>query len=137
MSSITISGSISLSEDCGGCASADDLSVELAGACGALPAPVHTGLAKRTVSVTSPSWLTLSGVGEDDAVTRGQFLFLTTNAPIAIRCTVDDGSGGDVLQVQDVDPAAPLLKAFPAAKHLKLLEVQGSATIRYLVSGQS
>lgn len=136
MSSVTISGSISLSEDCG-CDSASDLSVELASACGAIPAPVHTGLCKRTVAVTSPTWLALGEVGATRTVTHGQFLFLKTNAAISIRCTVDDGSGGDRLFIVDVDNAAPFTLAFPPAKYLKLLEVQGSATIQFLVSGQS
>lgn len=136
MSSVVISGSLTVSEDCG-CDSVGDTSVELAGACGSLPAPVHTGLSKRTVAVTSPSWLALGEVGATRTVTHGQFLFLKTNAPISIRCTVDDGAGGDRLFIVDVDSAAPFLLAFPPAKYLKLLEVQGSATIQFLVSGQS
>lgn len=138
MTTIAISGTVSVSEDCGGCSGgAAETTLTFGDACGSISAPVHSGLAKRTVSVTAPSWVTLSGVGEADTVTRGQFLFVKANAPVLVRLTYDDGAGGDVLVVLPVDTLAPLVLSFQSAKYLKQVEVQGSATIQYLVSGQS
>ena len=138
MTTIAINGTVSVSEDCGGCSGgAAETSIEFGDACGSISAPVHTGLAKRTIAAASPSWVTLSGVGVLDTVTRGQFLFLKVNAPALVRLTYDDGVGGDVLVVLPVDALAPLILCLQGAKFLKGVEVQGSCTVHYLVSGQS
>jgi len=139
VTTIALNGTVSVSEDCGGCSGgAADTMIEFGDACGSISAPVHTGLAKRLVATPAPGWVALSGVGATDTVTRGQFLFFKASAPVLVRLTLDDGSGGDVvLDPLPIDTLAPLILCFQSAKFLKLLEVQGSGTVHYLVSGQS
>ena len=138
MTTIAINGTVSVSEDCGGCSGgAADTTIEFGDACASISAPVHTGLAKRSVATPAPGWAALSGVGAGDTVTRGQFIFLKVNAPVLVRLTYDDGVGGDVLVVLPVDALAPLILCLQGAKFLKGVEVQGSCTVHYLVSGQS
>ncbi len=137
MSSVSISGAISVGEACAtGCDGAGDATEQLGlGPCGGRSAPAHTGFARRTIVVLPPSWLALGEVGATATVKQGDFLYLRTNAPISIRLTVDDGAGGTRTYVEDVESL--VLKTFPTGKPLELLEVQGSATIVFLVSGQS
>lgn len=137
MASLTLSGSLSFGELCGPCNSPGDLSIPLTSTCNGIPAGCAPFVPLRRVSVTPPSWLALGEVGPTASVTKGLFLYMRTDSPISIRMTVDDGAGGSVLQVIDLDSPMPFMKSFPTAKFLKLLEVQGSATITYLVSGSS
>lgn len=93
---------------------------------------VATGTLARTLN--SPSaFVPLQGVGTTDAVTRGTFLYLKSNATIDLRITTDDGAGGSVVAVVPV--AGFFALELGATKYLKLLEAQGAATLEYFVSG--
>ena len=132
---VTLSGTLTHGEDCGGCGSQADTTYGLGlGACGSKLAAVGlgTGPAKRTVS--SPSaFVALEGAGT--TVTRCDFLYLHSNADVTLRLTTDDGSGGSV--VVELPHVGLLIKEFPASKFLKLVEVKGSAQVSYLVTGPS
>ena len=93
-----------------------------------------TGILQRSVS--TGVYLQLAGVSSSasDPVTKGDTLYLLTNGPVSFRLTTDDGSGGNVVAVVPVDGFA--MWEFPGNKFLKLLEVLGSASIEYFVSGQ-
>lgn len=132
---VTLDGTLTHGEGACGCGSQADTTYGLGlGPCGGKPAPVGlgTGPSKRTVS--SPSaFVALEGAGT--TVGRCDFLFLHSNADVLLRLTTDDGSGGsDVVVLPHV---GLLLKEFPAAKFLKLVEVKGAAQIAYLVTGPS
>jgi hypothetical protein len=89
-----------------------------------------TGVLSRTIS--SPSaFIDLGEPG--NAVTKATFLYLKSDAPLDVRLTTDDGSGGDVVAVVPVEGLC--LLEFSSSKHLKLLEVQGSGRLEYFVSG--
>jgi len=95
---------------------------------------VATGV--LTQLVASPgAFVPLVGVGPTAAATQGTFLYLRTDAEVTLRLTVDDGSGGtDTLEL----PVSGLaLMEFPAARPLELLEIRGTATVEYLVAGNS
>jgi hypothetical protein len=63
-------------------------------------------------------------------VTKGLLLYVRTDNPVTLRLTTLAGA-----QVVPVDGL--FLAEFPSTDPLLLLEVQGSATIEYLVAGQS
>lgn len=89
-------------------------------------------MAQHVRDVSSPSaYVTLGGVGTGQAVTQASFLYLRTSVAMDLRLTTSDSV--DVVSVHPVDGV--LLMEFPAAKYLKLLEVQGSGTLEYFVSG--
>jgi hypothetical protein len=95
---------------------------------------VATGV--LTQIVASPAvYLTLPGVGTGGVVTKADTFYLKSSGPIDLRLTTDDGAGGDVVSVVPCDGLH--LSEFPTSKFLKLIEVQGSATIEYFASGQS
>lgn len=67
------------------------------------------------------------------AVERGTFLYLRSDAPIDLRYTHDDGSGGDVVVL--LPSQGLVVLEFQNEKPLKLLEARGSALLEYFVSG--
>lgn len=139
MPTVTLDGSLTVSDACSGSCSDSGSATELLsfgpGTCTGRSATAHTGFTRRTVSVASPSWLALGEVGPTSTVAQGDFFYLRTTAPISIRYTVDDGAGGTRTYIEDVD--AFVAKTFPTSKPLELVEVQGSATITFFASGQS
>ncbi len=91
--------------------------------------------ASGLMNVASPSsFVQLPGVGTDGPVTKGLFLYVKTNQPISLRMTTVDGVGTDV----GVEPLDGLkIHEFPDGKELVLLEAEGTATVEFLVAGQS
>lgn len=140
MSSLTLTGTLSLGEGCGGvfgggCSgSASDTNISLGfGACKSAAKAFHVPSGAPR-SVNSPgSFVTLEGV--PTTVTHGEFLWLQSNAAIVLELTNDDGIGGSTVQTADVQGL--VLLEFPPAKFLKLLRVKGVASIAYLVTGPS
>jgi hypothetical protein len=95
-------------------------------------AGVMTGCLTRLIA--SPGgFVTLSGVGATDTVTHGDTLYLKCDAELSVRLTQDDGLGGNVVSTLFLSGAN--LLEFSPTKFLKLLEVKGTATIEYFVSG--
>lgn len=94
-----------------------------------------TGVLSRQIN--SPSaYVPLQGVGPTDTVTQGNTLYLKSNAPVNIRITQDDGSGGtDVTEMLGVHGL--VVREFSTIYPLELVEIQGSATIEYFFSGPS
>lgn len=91
-----------------------------------------TGVLTRQVA--SPSaFVQLEGVGSDRTVTEGNLLYFRCNANMSLRITTDDGSGGNVVSVVPVSGLVVI--EFDDAKFLKLLELQGTGPVEYLVSG--
>lgn len=96
-----------------------------------------SGVLTQRVSQAAPGFLTLGGVGPSAAVTRGDLLYLRSDAQLLLR----------ISQVDPLNPAGPALARemyvsglvvleFPSSSPLVLLEAQGSATIEYLITGQ-
>lgn len=141
MSALSLAGTLSLGEGCGGvfgggcCGSASDTVISLGFAsCPKSAAKVIHVPTGAPRSVNSPgSFTTLEGV--PTTVTRGEFLWLQSNAAVVLELTNDDGSGGSTVQTADVHGL--VLMEFPPAKFLKLLRVKGVASIAYLVTGPS
>lgn len=141
MSALSLVGTLSLGEGCGGvfgggCSgSASDTTVSLGfGACPKSAAKAFHVPSGAPRSVNSPgSFVTLEGV--PTTVTHGEFLWLQSNAAVVLEITTDDGSGGST--VQTVDVQGLVLLEFPPAKYLKLLRAKGVASIAYLVTGPS
>lgn len=144
-------GTLGVSEGCGGafpsasgCGSAPSPGCGCGGAAGDLQfavgfrCPVQASAVADSLkrSINSPgSFVPLSAVGPTGDVTHGELLYLTSNAPISLRLTTDDGLGGDVVAIREI--SSLVLQDFPPAKFLKGLEVKGIATIAYLVTGPS
>lgn len=95
------------------------------------PVQVQSGDLRQ---VQSPlAYVTLSGIGATDTVTRGELLYLRTNVPMNIRITTKQTPGPDLVQVSKVNGL--LIQEFPSAQYLVLLEAEGSGQIEYFVSG--
>lgn len=126
-------GSSTSSPGCGCGGAAGDLQFAVGFRCPVQASAVANAL-KRAIN--SPgSFVPLSAVGATGDVTHGELLYLTSNAPITLRLTTDDGLGGSVVVTEEVNSI--ILRDYPSAKFLKLLEVKGIATIAYLVTGPS
>lgn len=87
---------------------------------------MHTGL--PVVSVASPS----AYVALPSCVTRGSYLFLRTNAAIAVRLTMVDTPSNTVSVVY---VNSLLTMDFADAHLLVSVEVKGSALVEYMVAG--
>lgn len=98
------------------------------------PFGVATGVLTRNVA-SPAAYLTLSGIGAADTVTKGDVLYFKASGAVDLRLTTDDGAGGDVVAIVPVQGIVIL--EFSSSKYLKLVEVQGSASIEYFMSGQS
>lgn len=94
---------------------------------------VATGVLTRNLS-SALAYLAFPELGTNAAVTRANFLYIRTDSPMLVRMTTDDGSGGNVVSVVPIHGLG--LWEFQDAKYLKLLEVQGSGKIEYLLCGQ-
>ena len=93
-----------------------------------------TGVLTRNVASPS-SFLTLDGVGPTATVTQGTFLYFKSNAPVILQLTCDDGLGGTVVIEQPIQGLYVI--EFPSSQPLELLKIKGSATIEYLVVGNT
>lgn len=97
---------------------------------------VATGTLVRNLSIPSPAWQVLSGVGANDTVTRCDFLYFRSNAPVQLRLTMEDPANPTGPAIVSIVPVQGLLvHEFPNPGCLKLLEFQGSATVEYMASG--
>jgi hypothetical protein len=94
------------------------------------------GTGVLTRNVASPgAFLALDGVGPAATVTQGTFLYFKSNAPVILQLTCDDGLGSTVVIEQPVQGMYML--EFPSSQPLELLKIKGSATIEYLVVGNT
>ena len=75
------------------------------------------------------------GLGPAAAVTQGTFLYFKSNTPVILQLTCDDGLGSTVVIEQPVQGMYML--EFPSSQPLELLKIKGSATIEYLVVGNT
>jgi hypothetical protein len=85
------------------------------------------------VSVPSPSWQTLPGIGSSGLVTHGDFMWLNTDSPCYIRTTQFDPSNTPIVSVHQVQGL--FMMQFPPTGQLSLLEIQGVCGVEYLVTG--
>lgn len=138
MGTIEISGTLTLGDACGvsACGSeTGDTTIPLGfGSCCSRPAAASAWVPSQAVA--SPgSFVALPNVGPTATVKQADFLYLRANAAVELRLTTDDGAGGQT--VTTLPPTDFLMMTFSATRPLELLEVRGSATIAYLVSGPS
>lgn len=90
-----------------------------------------TGILTRTEAFGS-----FTDLGEPGQVVKqATFLYFKSSTAIELQLTTDDGAGGDVLSIIPVDGLCIL--EFDSNKFLKTLEMNGSATIEYFLSGPS
>ncbi len=138
MGAIEISGTLTLGDACGvsACGSeTGDTTIPLGfGGCCSRPAAVSAWIPSQAVA-SPAAFVTLPNVGPTATVKQADFLYLRANAAIEVRITSDDGAGGQVAAL--LPPTDFLMMTFSATRPLELLEVRGSATIAYLVSGPS
>ncbi len=82
--------------------------------------------------LNSPSsFQALPGLGTGQDVTNADFLYLKANSSVVVRITQAGGS------VQLITIQGTLILEFPATAYLNLVEVEGSATLEYFISGQN
>lgn len=94
---------------------------------------VGTGVLTRLLN--SPAvFLAFPELGGNAAVTKANFLYMRSSAPMTLRLTTDDGSGGSVVAVEPMQGL--LIHEYPDNKFLKLLEVMGSGPLEYAIFGQ-
>jgi len=132
---VVLSGSITVgplgASDCAFPSAVDQLSLTTFPSQKPLAASFRT---QRNVQVAPPAFLALDGIGATSTVTKGTFLYFRCNSPMKIRKTmVDIGGGADIVSVDEV--LGTIVQEFPDAGTLKLLEVQGTGQIEYLVGG--
>lgn len=96
-----------------------------------------SGVLQRQVSQAAPGFLALSGVGPTDTVQRGDTLYFRSNGPVVLRLSYVDPTNPLGPPLQAVVPVQGLLlQEFSTPSPLVGLEVQGSAQIEYLITGQ-
>jgi hypothetical protein len=137
MGQVSVSGSITLGPSSGGDGSfpASQDTVPLALSQPTKQAGAMTGCMSRQLNSPS-SYVTLSGVGATDTVTRCDFLYIRSDAPIKVRVTqVDPAGGADI--VSELNLQGPWTHEFPANGYVKLVEAKGSARIEFAFSGIS
>lgn len=97
------------------------------------PAVASTGFMRRVVA--SPGvYVVLDGPGSgtSDTLAQGNFLYLRTSAAMLVRMTYENG----VTDIEAIVPVKGLaIIEIDESKYLRLLEVQGSGTVEWLVSG--
>lgn len=101
------------------------------------PFSAASGVLTRRVAQVAPGFLELTGVGPDDSVVRGDTLYLRSDAQVLLRLSQTDplNPSGPAL-VRELYVSGLCVLEFPPASPLVLLEVQGSATLEYLITGQ-
>lgn len=80
------------------------------------------------------AYVPMPGVGTNGPVTKGKFLYVRSSDPVTLRMTNVSGSSTTTC-VTKLDGL--LVQEFPDGSELVLLEVEGTATVEYLVAGQS
>jgi hypothetical protein len=129
-----LSGALLIGASCGGCADGPFTDVPLGwgnSCCGDINFNVSSGLVTRNIA--SPSaYITLAGVGADQAVTQGLMLYAVSGAPMWLRLTYS-ALPDDIVSEQPISGLK--LEQFPDANYLKLVEVKGSGSLTYIVAG--
>lgn len=96
--------------------------------------PYNVDTGRNVANVLSPSaYAALGGIGTLGPVTQAVTLYLRTTTPLTIRLTTAVPSSADLLSVLPLNGI--LILEFPSDHYLKLVEVQGSGTVEYYVSG--
>lgn len=100
------------------------------------PFSAGSGVLTRQVAQVSPGFTTLTGVGPDDTVVRGDTLYFRSNAQLLLRISQADplNPSGPAL-VRELYVSGLLVVEFPPSSPLVLLEAQGTANIEYLITG--
>lgn len=134
MARLTLEGSLTIGPPCATeCACGVDGAETTVPVCVKAEATAVVGAVTRTIS--SPgAFLALSGIGADDAVSMGTFLYVITDSPMILRLTCSDGASGTTTQVLD-DVQGLFIRQFSVTKALQGLEVKGSGRITYAASG--
>lgn len=136
MSTILVEGSVIVGAgSCGECSAEPSVKFELGTCPNPKPSAYHY---EGRIPVSSPSaFVTLPGVGASSPnVTRGDFLYLRTSVSSGMKVritTLDPEGGADIVSI--IPFTGGLLMEFPAAGAYKLVELKGSGTVDYVVSG--
>jgi len=96
---------------------------------------VATGILQRNIAVSNESWVTLSGVGATDTVTKCDTIYIRSNGPLTMELTTDDGTGTNTNVVSLIPLNGLALLEFNENKWLKLVRLSGTATIEYFACG--
>lgn len=89
-----------------------------------------TGILRRAIS-SPAAFVALEGT--PGTVPQANLLYLRSDAPVQVRMTFDDAPNPDIVSVVPVK--GPLVMELEDARFLKLLEVQGTANIEYMLTG--
>lgn len=85
----------------------------------------------NTPSINSPAaYVAMPGLGANQSVTKGLFLYLRSSQACSIRLTQDT-----VVTPQTVEVNGLCIMQFPTDKALTLLEVKGSVSVEYVITG--
>lgn len=93
---------------------------------------VRSGPDVRTIN-SSDAYVTLTGVGDDDAVTKANTLYLRNNGPMMVKLTFDSSPSADI--ESEFPLYGTIVLECGDTKYLKKVEVKGSGTIEFFVSG--
>ena len=94
-----------------------------------------TGILHRTIMAGGPAeYVTLADIGVGSTVERATLLYLKSSGPLDVRLTCDDGLGGDVVSEFQQDGLS--LVEFTDLKHLKKVDLRGSAQIEFFACGR-
>ncbi len=96
---------------------------------------VASGAIQRNIPAGA-TYVDLDVAGPNTATTKGEFLYLRSDAPADVRLTTDDGAGGTV--VSSFPIKGTLVIELDPAKFLKLLEARAAdgARLEFFVCGQ-
>ncbi len=95
------------------------------------PYGVATGGMKRIIATSAGVYVTLDGV--PGTVTKATFIYLRTIAPMLLRITRVQPAAADVVFVLPV--SGLYVQEFDPTRYVTLLELSGSGTVEYFVSG--
>jgi len=94
-----------------------------------------TGILHRTIMSNGPTeYVTLADIGDGSTVERATLLYLKSSGPLDVRLTCDDGLGGNIVSEYQQDGFS--LLEFTESKHLKRVELRGSAQIEFFACGR-
>jgi hypothetical protein len=93
-----------------------------------------TGVLTRVVSVASPAFLALDGVGATATVTECGYLYFRSSSPLLLRVSQNIAGVGVTTTLHRVHGL--FMWEPPASEPIVLLEVQGNGTIEYFAQGE-
>lgn len=96
---------------------------------------VASGVLTRLLATGTNAYVTLRGVGADDAVVQGNALYFKCSSPMKLRVTFVDPLNPSVDIVSVIPVVGPLVLEAPDDSYIKLLECTGSGPVEYLVAG--